>query len=175
MERLWSSAPAIVYFVDGYERTSRQFPVSRYSVPFYRNTFSLLIYIACLKTSKRMCISVLWDKHPEQSGTRSAPFLMKTGLENMNEWSYVLLDTVTFSRSIILLILLSMQFQDSIKKRKFSIFQHTSEKQASLQNRLYFFILSNRGYNTMKTELHSRHNHQVCLNIACNWMHEYSV
>ena len=108
--------PPPVHFVDGYERTSRQFPVGRYSVPFYRNTFSLLIYIACLKTSKRMCISVLWDKHPEQSGTRSAPFLMKIGLENMNEWSYDLLDTVTFSRSIILFFLLSMQFQHSIKK-----------------------------------------------------------
>ena len=50
-----------------------------------------------------------------------------------------------------------------------SIFQHTSEQQASLKNRLYFFILPGRRYGT---ELHSRHNRQGRMSTECNWSHE---
>ena len=58
----------------------------------------------------------------EECISRSATFLMKIGLENMTEWSYDLLDTVTFFRSIILFFLLSMQFQHSIKKIKIMVY-----------------------------------------------------
>ena len=116
--------PAIVHFNDGCEMTSRQFGVVWYSAPFNRNKCSLFSYILhCLKkeekkkkekkteTKKRkieisntrlqICLSVLWYKHPEQSATRNALFLATLGLENMNERSHDLLDTVTFSPSII--------------------------------------------------------------------------
>ena len=59
---------------------------------------------------KTVCISILWYRHPKLSATRSASFLMKVGLKNMNESSCDLLHTVTFSGSIVLFLLWNFNF-----------------------------------------------------------------
>ena len=62
----------------------------------------------------QICLPVLWYKHPEQSATRNATFLMTVGLENTNKWSYDLLDTFAFPQSIIPVLVCNSSFLNYI-------------------------------------------------------------